>query len=96
MSITEEELNIRLEKLKREIFLSLPEIVIKHIQDQHKYKKLNDSFYKKYPELKKDQVLIGSLANKIAAENPELSMEDVFKKTGKRAKKILGDYNEQL
>lgn len=96
MEITEKDLMDKFEKMKQEILVMIPSIVISHIQDQHKYKKLSDSFYKTYPELKKEKALIGSLANKIAAENPELSMEEVFKKTGKRARKILGDNNEKL
>ncbi len=85
-----------LEQFKQEIFLSIPEIVIKHIQSQHEYKKIVDDFYIKHPDLKKDQVLIGSLANKISAENPGLSMEEVFKKTGIQARKILRNYDEKL
>ena len=84
-----EAFNSFLEDFKQEILLSIPDIVIYHIQSQHKYKKIVDSFYLKYPELKKDKILIGSLANKIAAENPAMSFEDVFKQTGLQARKIL-------
>ena len=60
------------EQTKREMILLVPEIVIKHIQDQHKYKKIVDKFYSDNPEFRKDKVLIGQLMNKIAADNPGL------------------------
>lgn len=85
-----------LESFKQEILLSIPDIVIHHIQNQHKYKKIVDSFYEKYPDLEKDKVLVGSLANKIASENPAMSFEDVFKKAGLKARAVLRGQNEKL
>ena len=95
MEITDQELNERFEKLKQEILLMIPAIVVSHIQAQHKYKKIVDDFYLKHPDLVSEKVLIGSLANKIAADNPTLEPEEIFLKTGKQARKILRKYNDE-
>jgi len=86
------------EQTKREMILLVPEIVIKHIQDQHKYKKVVDKFYSDNPEFRKDKVLIGQLMNKIAADNPGLEISEVFKRTAIKAKKVLGekDYEKRI
>ena len=82
------------EKIKQDILLSLPDIVIKHIQDQHKYKKLVDNFYKENPELKKEKPLIMQLINKVAADNPGMALKDMFNLTAKKAQQILGGQDE--
>ena len=84
-----QEFNKFLEEFKQEIFLSIPEIVLRHIEEGNKAQKLVSKFYKKNPELQKHRVLIGSLANKIASDNPELSSEEVFNLTAKKATKVL-------
>jgi len=83
-----------IEVTKQQTLLLIPEIVIKHIQDQHKYKKLVDQFYSNNPELVKEKPLIGQLINKLASDQPELSIEELFKKTAIQAKKVLGERNE--
>jgi len=95
MNITEEELTTRLEKQKQEILLLIPAIVVKHIQDQHEYKKLVDDFYKANPELIKERLLIQKLTNQIAANDPALSVKEVFEETAKQAKEVLKN-NEKL
>ena len=84
-----DEFNKFLEEFKREIFLSIPEIIMKHLQDTVNANKLVAKFYKDNPELKEHRLVIGSLANKIAAENPGLSSEEVFNLVAKQAKEVL-------
>jgi len=77
------------EKLKQEIYLAIPAIVVKHIQDQHKYKKLVDEFYKAHPKLVGERTLVGQVVNKLSAENPDMAVEEVFNLAAKEAYKVM-------
>lgn len=77
--------------VKQQTLLLIPDIVVKHLQDQYKYRDLVKKFYKENPELIEDKALVGNLMNKVAADHPDWEMSDVFDRTAETAKAILGD-----
>jgi len=90
-----DEFNKFLEEFKREILLSIPEVVVKHIEDFHKYQKLVQDFYQKNPELRNHRYVVANLANEIAGKNPDLDPEEVFELVAIKAVKQLKELNNE-
>lgn len=81
--------------VKRQMILLVPDLVLKHIQDQYKYKELVSKFYEAHPELVEDKALVGHLTNKVAAEHPDWDIEQIFSHSAEMAKAIIGDRHAQ-
>ena len=68
------------EKIIQRVILLIPQIVVKHIQDENKYAKILNKFYSENPKLAREKVIVGRLINKIVNEDPGIEIEEVFKK----------------
>lgn len=84
-----DDFNKFLEEFKREIYLAIPEITLKHIQDLKYYQEIVNDFYEQNPDLKSERMLIKSLANKIFSDDPSLTFEEVFKMAAEKAREVL-------
>lgn len=77
------------EDIKRDVMLSVPGLVVHHIELENKYKKIKENFFLKNPELIKYKDVVGIQLNKIAVEQPELKIEDIFTQAGIASKVII-------
>ena len=75
------------------VLLEIPALVSYHVQEVSKIRALRDKFYKDYPELKGKEGLIIQSVNKISSDNPAMPREEVYKKAGDLAKRILETEN---
>jgi len=68
------------EKIKQDLLLSIPVLVLKFVQNNANYTTTVENFYKDNEEFKNHKPLAQGIINTISAENPELSVEEVFAK----------------
>lgn len=87
--------NSFIEKLKQEIILMIPKIVVKHIQDEHQYAKVLNNFYSKHPRLAQEKVLVSSLINKIVNDDPSMPIEQVFENVAIQVYPLLEVANDK-
>jgi hypothetical protein len=68
----------------------LPEVAKKLSKQSTQLQTLRNRFYSANKDLSKHKEVVALVANKIAAEDPNASVEDVLKKTAPRVRKMLG------
>jgi len=71
------------------IMRTLPETMSNYVNNHLSMRELVTQFYSDNPDLKDVKKTVTDVANQIANENPELSVDDVFSKTGARVREIL-------
>lgn len=78
--------NIAAEK----VLQSIPQLVTTYTQRNTALAGLVSDFYKKNPDLAGVRRTVAAVANEVAAENPDLSVEEVFAKVGEKTREVLG------
>jgi hypothetical protein len=71
------------------IMRTLPETMSNYVSNHLSMRELVNQFYDDNPDLKDVKKTVTDVANSIANENPELSVEDVFAKTGEKVREVL-------
>lgn len=69
---------------------SLPQIVMQQVAHQTHVRKATEEFYEEHPQLTVARKTVGSLANEVAAEHPDWTLDKVLDETAKRSYKALG------
>lgn len=72
------------------IMRGLPGTMSSYFNQQLTMRELVTNFYRDNPELEGMKKTVAMVANEVANENPELTAEQVFEETSKRARKLLG------
>lgn len=81
---------IKLVKLCTEESLKALPTVITHLTNQAAYlKNLTNKFYKTNPDLAKNRKLVARVIEKVEAENPGMTYEELLKESAARARKII-------
>lgn len=73
-----------------EVLKSLPTIVAGMMQQQSTNANAVAGFYKENVDLAKYKPLVKATASEVATKNPEITQEELFKKTGELVRKRLG------
>lgn len=71
------------------IMRTLPETMSTYVNNTLSMRELVNQFYEDNSDLKDVKKTVTDVANQIANENPELSVEDIFARTGTRVREIL-------
>lgn len=71
------------------IMRTLPATMSNYVSQHLSMRELVNNFYEENGDLKGARKTVTDVANKIANENPELSVEEVFAKTAEEARKVL-------
>jgi hypothetical protein len=72
------------------IMRGLPSTMSSYFNQQLTMRELVTKFYESNSDLAGMKKTVAMVANEVANENPELTAEQVFEETGKRARKLLG------
>ena len=73
----------------QQVLTSIPHIVGSFVQRQTSLRDVANEFYTKYPELGKVKQYVGTVANEVAAENPDWEIGRVLEETATRAMNAL-------
>ena len=71
-------------------YQSLPQMVNAQVQSQQTLQTYVTEFYKENEDLAAVKKTVGGVANQVAAEHPEYSLNQVFEETATRTRKLLG------
>lgn len=74
----------------KDILTKIPQIIVSQVQKQKVINDAVEEFYAENEDLKIVKRTVGKVANEVAADNPEWTLDKVFKETGKRTRKLLG------
>lgn len=72
-----------------QIMRNLPQVISTYVTQHITLRETVDQFYKEHPQLKAVRRTVSQVANEIAADEPELSLEKVFAKSAERVYKML-------
>jgi len=72
------------------VMRGLPSTMSSYFNQQLTMREIVTNFYSDNPDLAGMKKTVAMVANEVANENPELTAEQVFEETGKRARKLLG------
>lgn len=72
------------------VLRSMPNMIVTQIQQQTLIKNAVDDFYDANEDLKIAKKTVGIMANEVAAEDPTMTLDKVFKEAGERTRKALG------
>ena len=72
------------------ILTSLPKLVIKHVQRQTLITQALDDFYRANEDLIVVKRQVGIIANEITADDPTLTLKEVFNKAATKTREVLG------
>ena len=73
-----------------QVFRSTPQLVTSQIQQQTKVNEAVKEFYKENEDLKHVKKTVGAIANDVAADNPDWTLDKVFKQTAVKTRETLG------
>jgi hypothetical protein len=71
------------------IMRTLPNTMSNYVSNHLSMRELVNQFYSDNPDLKDAKKTVTDVANQLANENPELSVEEVFAKTGEKVREVL-------
>lgn len=71
------------------VMQSLPRVVTQYISQHLEMRQTVDKFYSDNPDLSSVKRTVAAVANEISANNPELSTEEVFKRTADQTRVML-------
>jgi len=74
----------------QQVLRSVPELVMGYITRHSAMNRMVDDFYAENSDLANVKQTVAAVANDIHAKNPELGVEDVFKQSADRTRKLLG------
>ena len=72
------------------VLRSVPELVMGYITRHSAMNRMVDDFYKENSDLVNVKQTVAAVANDIHAKSPDLGVEDVFKQSAERTRKLLG------
>ena len=72
------------------VLLSIPDMVLGHVNRQSVITQMVGEFYKANEDLVAVKKTVGAVANTIHAENPDWELKDVFKEAAVRTRQVLG------
>jgi len=73
-----------------QVLRSMPNMIVSQVQQQTLIKEAVDDFYDANEDLRIVKRQVGIIANEVAAEDPTLSLDKVFKEAAVRTRKALG------
>jgi len=74
----------------QQVLRSVPELVMGYITRHSAMNRMVDDFYKENADLENVKQTVAAVANDVHAKNPGLSVEEVFKQSAERTRKLLG------
>jgi len=74
----------------QQVLRSVPELVMNYITRHSVMNRMVDDFYKENADLDNVKQTVAAVANDIHAKNPGLSVEEVFKQSADKTRKLLG------
>jgi len=77
-------------KVTENILLSVPSLVVGHIDRQTTVNKMVKDFYDVNKDLLSVRKTVGAVANTVHAEHPDWKLEEIFKEAGTRTRTLLG------
>lgn len=77
-------------QVAEQIFRSIPSLIMKQVQKQTEVNEAVAGFYKQNEDLIPIKNYVGKVANVIAAENPSITLGEVFEKTAIKTREVLG------
>lgn len=72
------------------VYRNLPQVVSSQVTQQTSLKTYVDEFYKENADLLSVRKTVSAVANEVAAEQPDYGIEQIFKETEIRTRKMLG------
>jgi hypothetical protein len=84
-------LELYTEQILQRVYLEVPSLLLAHIEEITKTKKLRDKFYEKYDDLKDHQQLLGQTVNSLQIKNPSWTKEKLFDEAGKLTRQLLSE-----
>jgi len=72
------------------VLLAIPEIVLGHLQRNTVVKGMVDTFYETNTDLAPVKRTVAAVANELHAQNPDWTIEQVFKEAAPKTREILG------
>lgn len=82
-------LQVVVETVRQQILCDVPALVLLHLKNEIKYRELKAKFLQDNPELVKYQAETAQALNEVAANQPELQLEEVFRIGAIRAKELI-------
>ena len=79
-----------LQNLTTRILTSIPQTVTQHVQQTLTLREVTEDFYKQNEDLRPVRKLVGSIADRIVTEKPEIKLNDLFAQSAEEARKVLG------
>jgi len=77
-------------KAYEKVLLSIPDLVLGHINRQSVITKMVSDFYEANDDLIPVKKTVGAVANTVHAEHPDWQLEEVFKESAVRTRAVLG------
>lgn len=77
-------------KAYEKVLLSVPDLVLGHINRQSVISKMVSDFYEANEDLIPVKRTVGAIANTVHAEHPDWQLEEVFKESAIRTRAVLG------
>ena len=77
-------------KVYERVLLSIPDLVLGHINRQSVITKMVSDFYEVNEDLIPVKKTVGAIANTVHAEHPDWQLEEVFKESAVRTRDVLG------
>ena len=77
-------------KVYERVLLSIPDLVLGHINRQSVVTKMVSDFYEVNEDLIPVKKTVGAIANTVHAEHPDWQLEEVFKESAVRTRDVLG------
>lgn len=78
------------------VFRAIPTLIVKQVQQQTLIKSAVDDFYKENKDLIAVKRVVGEIANDVAADNPKLTLREVFDKAAEKTRETLGLKKEAI
>ena len=78
------------QKANEQILLSIPDLIVGHINRKATIDKMVNDFYSANEDLVSIKKTVGACANDVHAEHPDWELPQVFNEAGIKARKILG------
>ena len=78
MSISEDQINIIIERAVEKTLLMIPEVIGNLITHHMSMGKINKEFYKKYPDLREHKELVASVIEQVEGTNPPMDYQKLI------------------
>jgi len=80
MNISEDQINVIIERAVEKALLMIPEVVGNLITHHVSINKINKDFYKKYPDLREHKELVASVIEQVEGNNPPMDYQKLIDK----------------